>query len=208
MSNFIQIASPNDFGPTGIEIDWSVNQSTGALIGSPQAIQGRADLYEANGGPLVVANGAGNVVWLRFCDQNDFQVDFRQDDDLLIAKDLLAEQDPRTPVWADNAPIVIEFANPVRGVGAYVRIAGQNVAGIFYTATISALPDSGAGWDLKYAFGTASTAIFPKNTQLRPPFLGVIGANGNRIKRAAFDATRTGNRAYEYLALSSLYVIA
>ncbi|MGJ0532637.1 hypothetical protein [Methylocystis sp.] len=196
MAGFIHVEQPQAFGAQpSVIVDWSIGAD-----GAPVGVQpvDRQDIYAVNGGGLVI-NPNGPSAKRRACNLNDIRLNLRDGDALIVAND------PSTAATRDNTPITLTFANPVRGVGAFVAVDGSDVQpGLVFLAVMWLRP-LGGSWTHVVASGVTGALPVAQGQQDTAAFVGALASGNERISEVRFDATFMGNRRFKFLALSPLY---
>ncbi|CCJ05628.1 hypothetical protein [Methylocystis sp. SC2] len=196
MAGFIHVEQPQAFGAQpGVIVDWSIGAD-----GAPVGVQpvDRQDIYAVNGGGLVI-NPNGPTANRRACDGNDMRVNLREGDALIVA------EDPSAAATLHNTPITLTFANPVRGVGAFVAVDGQDVQPGLPLLAVMWLRQLDGNWTHVVASGVTGANPIAQGQPDSAAFVGALASGNERIAEVRFDATFMGNRPFKFLALSPLY---
>ncbi|MBI5012651.1 MAG: hypothetical protein HZC06_07945 [Methylocystis sp.] len=176
-------------------VDWSTGAG-GAPVGK-QPVDGQP-IYAVNGGVLMI-NANGRAAKRRSCDNGDIRLNLRDGEAIIVAND------PSASALPDDTPFTLTFANPVRGVGAFVAVYGPNLpAGLPLHAVMWVLP-VGGNWTSFSGHGFTGDAPLMNGEKDSAPFVGAKASGAERIAEVRFDATLMGNRKFKFLALSSLY---
>lgn len=196
MAGFTHVDQPQAFGAQPcLIVDWSI-----AADGAPVGVQpvDRQDIYAVNGGGLVI-NPNGPPAKRRACNVNDICLNLREGEPLIVAND------PSAAATRDNTPITLTFANPVRGVGAFVAVDGPDVQPGLPLLAVMWLRPLGGSWTHVVASGVTGASPLAQGQQDTAAFVGALASSNERIAEVRFDATFMGNRRFKFLALSSLY---
>ena len=196
MAGFKQVEQPQAFGaPPCVIVDWSIG-ADGAPVGAE--LVSRQDIYAVNGGGLVI-NPNGPPANRRACDITDICLNLREGDPLIVAND------PSAAATRDNTPITLTFANPVRGVGAFVAVDGPDVQPGLPLLAVMWLRPLGGSWTHVVASGVTGASPIAQGQPDTAAFVGALASSNERIAEVRFDATFMGNRRFKFLALTSLY---
>lgn len=199
MAAFDLIAAPADFDQGSVQIlDWAIDSVTGAPMNSGKPVRRRPNLYVLNGGQVTI-NETGPVARLRYCSQNDYDVNFWVDDGLVVAAD------PSPTTMPDDTPLLLTFTNPPHGVGAFVTVGeGAVQDDLPLHALMWVLPAGSTQW-LAFAGDGITGRALPKGAPAAAAFVGVHSPGPDTISKVCFDATLKGNRRFKKLALSRLF---
>lgn len=190
-SNFfmLPLAVPTDFAGGWQILDWSL---------------GRDGLTSRSGGGLpsilpagaLVINETGPVARMRYCSQDDCDVNFWQDEGLLIARD------PSAATVANSTPIMFTFATPLRAVGAYVAAIGDSALDDLPLHAVWVKATDNPQWALVSGDGKVARTL-GAGALASAPFVGATASGTSGIEKICFDATLAGN--FEKLAVSRLF---
>jgi hypothetical protein len=116
---------------------------------------------------------------------------------------------PSATTFSDKNPIVLSFATPVRGVGAYVSFVSNSknlYNGREITASMYLLLTGHGAWEQQSCQSVATTGhSVGIGVSPTAPFVGAETSGGDLISAVAFDALILGN--FDILTISRLYWI-
>lgn len=195
------IADPNGFSGPVSQVLWDRKGGTalGLQINEDAPLRNRPTLFGCNGKPLTI-NKIGPVVRMKL---NASQIDVN----LAAGEAVITARYPPGSSLPDNTPIMLEFDEPVTGVGGYLSILGDISLydGRSIHAIMWVLLSGDPEWKLSFGDGVTGRALLPASVPTTA-FVGAQADAGAKITKVCFDASLAGN--FDGLVLSRLYWMA
>ncbi len=201
MASVSIVANPNGFTGPVSEVLWDRKGgiAMGQQINEDAPLRNRPSLFMCNGLPVTI-NRTGPVVRMKL-NAGQIDVNFAAGEAAIVARY------PPGSSLPDNTPIMLEFDQPVAGVGGYLSILGDISLydGRSLHAIMWLLLEGDPEWKLSFGDGVTGTALLPASVPTTA-FVGAEATAGAKIKKICFDASLAGN--FDGLILSRLYWMA